>query len=249
MVSVVISSWNKRVLTQQCIESVLLNKSVGEVIVVDNGSIDSSQELILSYKDDRVIPLINDGNVGFSMAMNQGLMRASCEYVLFSQNDVFVEQHSVDNTVKTFNLLENCGCLGVGGGFIDGHKLVEITELNGDEMIGYDKAKNFYPIEVDFVAGFYMFCDRKFLINNGIKFDTQYDPYWEDVDFCNQIVDHGKKLYMVSKSLIPYMHIRSASITPSFGEQEREKRRENSYNYYIKKWSARYSGLLERYHM
>ncbi len=245
MISVVISSWNKKDLTKRSVESFLL--CFDEVIVVDNGSKDGTLEMLSTIQNKKLKVIANKENLGFSKAMNQGIENATNEFVLLTQNDVFIGSDGVRNVIKLFSELPDCEVIGMGGGFLDGYTIIEITRLNGDEMNGYNDKKRFNPIEVDFVAGFFMLCERDFLYANNIRFDVEYNPYWEDVDFCNQIQKCGGRCYMVPEILIPYRHIRSATITPMLGVEERERRREMSFIHYKSKWSPMKSELYEEY--
>ncbi len=61
---------------------------IGEVIIVDNGSTDGSLEFIEKNEFDFPVRVIeNTENLGFSPAVNQGIMEAENEYIFSLNND------------------------------------------------------------------------------------------------------------------------------------------------------------------
>ena len=96
-VSVVIPNFNGREYLKTCLNS-LLDQTYPEVsiIVVDNGSTDGSQELILSsYPQIRLISLSE--NTGFCHAVNVGIKASKSAYVILLNNDTEVEKDFVEN--------------------------------------------------------------------------------------------------------------------------------------------------------
>ncbi|HEV7764711.1 MAG TPA: glycosyltransferase [Thermoanaerobaculia bacterium] len=91
-VSIVIVSYNNHELTRLCIESVLRNSMHPnlEVIVVDNASQDESADVLASMRDEQLRVLLNETNVGFAAANNQGLRIATGEFVVLLNNDTVV---------------------------------------------------------------------------------------------------------------------------------------------------------------
>ncbi|MGP3924095.1 glycosyltransferase [Streptomyces sp. 8N616] len=86
-VSVLVVSWNTLTETRRCLDA--LASSVGvdhEVIVVDNGSLDGSAEM-LAARDD-VFLIRNPENRGFAAAVNQAYAGASGELILLLNSDV-----------------------------------------------------------------------------------------------------------------------------------------------------------------
>lgn len=92
-ISVIIPVYNVEKYIEQCINS-LLNQTLKdcEFIFVNDGSKDSSKEIIEKYKalDDRII-LINQENQGVSIARNNGLKVAKGEYLGFVDADDYIE--------------------------------------------------------------------------------------------------------------------------------------------------------------
>jgi GT2 family glycosyltransferase len=87
-VSILIVNWNTRALVLRCLDSLQgeLAGARGEVIVVDNGSVDGSAVVLAERSDIELIR--NVGNLGFAAAVNQAYRRARGELILLLNSDV-----------------------------------------------------------------------------------------------------------------------------------------------------------------
>lgn len=90
-VSFIIPVYNVEQYLRQCIDSILQQSYDNfEIILVDDGSTDSSSQLCDNYaiKDNRV-KVFHKMNGGLSDARNFGLLHARGEYVIFLDSDDF----------------------------------------------------------------------------------------------------------------------------------------------------------------
>ncbi len=92
LLSVVIPSYNHEKFIKQAIDSVLNQTYKNlELIVIDDGSKDSSIDIIKSYKDDR-LTLVCQENAGAHNAINKGLSMAKGEYLaVLNSDDIFTK--------------------------------------------------------------------------------------------------------------------------------------------------------------
>ena len=94
-ISVLIVNWNTKDLVGRCLDS--LNVGLGdrrfETIVVDNGSVDGSVDLLRSHSE--VVLLENDENLGFAVAVNQAYRHSQAPLVLLLNSDVELLPESV----------------------------------------------------------------------------------------------------------------------------------------------------------
>ena len=86
-VSLIIPNWNGREILGTCLDAVRLQSLVPhEVIVVDNGSTDGSEEFIRqNYPEVHLILL--GVNIGFAGAVNRGIEWATGIYIALLNND------------------------------------------------------------------------------------------------------------------------------------------------------------------
>jgi glycosyltransferase involved in cell wall biosynthesis/GT2 family glycosyltransferase len=90
VVSIVVLAWDNLAYTQQFVDSVRRTTTVPyELIVVDNGSAWEAVHYAQAAAD---VAILNATNLGFAKGMNQGLVAARGEYVLFCNNDTVLPE-------------------------------------------------------------------------------------------------------------------------------------------------------------
>jgi len=99
-ISVVIVNWNSKDDLAECLES-LEKQTEGdfETIVVDNGSVDGSVELVRE-RFPKVILVENNENVGFAEACNRGMERASGAWIALLNNDATAAPNWIEEQRK-----------------------------------------------------------------------------------------------------------------------------------------------------
>lgn len=94
LVTVVVVNWNRRELLRACLDSLRQQQDVSfELIVVDNGSSDGSEQEVLRFAETSGIEtklIRNRENRGFCAANNQGIAAARGEWVALLNNDAEV---------------------------------------------------------------------------------------------------------------------------------------------------------------
>lgn len=98
-VSVIVPVYNVELYLAECMESIIgQTLKELEIICVNDGSTDSSPEILKKYaeKDERII-LIDKKNEGYGCAMNDGLDRASGEYIGIVEPDDFIDLHMYED--------------------------------------------------------------------------------------------------------------------------------------------------------
>jgi len=101
--SIIIPNWNGERLLKKNLPAVFQSQAK-EVIVVDNGSKDGSVALleILQNKYSQLKVILNQKNLGFAKAVNQGVKIAKNEIVVLLNNDVVPEADFLKPLVKDF---------------------------------------------------------------------------------------------------------------------------------------------------
>ena len=108
IISVIVPVYNVEKYLATCLESIV-NQTYPylEIIVINDGSTDSSQEIIhqYAYKDSR-IKLISQQNNGLSAARNSGMAAATGTYIVFVDSDDYIEKHML---AQMLSRLESTG--------------------------------------------------------------------------------------------------------------------------------------------
>ena len=84
----------------------LLNQTMGnfEVIIIDDGSVDNSQEIIISYLNDKRFKYICQENAGVSSARNKGLEIAKGEFIAFLDGGDGFTNNALEKLLRAINL-------------------------------------------------------------------------------------------------------------------------------------------------
>lgn len=110
LISVIIPIYNMESYLARCLDSVLENTYRDlEVICVDDGSTDKSQEILRDYesKDPRIVVIAKE-NGGVSSARNAGLDRMTGEYVTFVDPDDLVHPQCFEFLLRAAQTRDHC---------------------------------------------------------------------------------------------------------------------------------------------
>ncbi len=99
--SIIIPTYNRAHMLPKAIDSVLAQSFQGfEIIVVDDGSTDDTEEVIKPYLSDVRINLILKANGGVSAARNLGASRAQGSYLVFLDSDDLFKREYLNEVSK-----------------------------------------------------------------------------------------------------------------------------------------------------
>lgn len=88
-VSAIIPTWNRADLLRSILSNLeSQTRKPDEIIVVDNGSTDGTAVVLREFS---VVPIVFRENRGFAVAVNEGILKASGDWVLIVNNDVVLE--------------------------------------------------------------------------------------------------------------------------------------------------------------
>lgn len=225
-ISIVIVNYNVKHFLQQCLESIkqsIPNNISVEIIVVDNDSVDGSVQMVEAYYQE-VKLIVNDTNVGFSKANNQGISIAKGKYTLVVNPDTLLAE---DTLIKCFRYMEsNSDVVALGVKMIDGSGrfLAEskrsvpglwnsFCKLSGlSKILSGSKIFDSYNLgwtsedetqDVNVLCGAFMFCKTEILTQLG-GFDEDYFMYGEDIDLSIRLSKFGRIVYYPETTIIHY---------------------------------------------
>lgn len=115
-ISFVIPAYNAKLTLQRCIDSILACPISSEIIIVDDGSGDHTNDFIkTNYGHERKIVYIFKQNGGVSSARNVGILKASAKYISFVDAD---DEIVADGFEKLFALINNYNLDWIEGNYI-----------------------------------------------------------------------------------------------------------------------------------
>ena len=103
LISVIIPVYNVEAYLRECVDSVLKQTHQNfEIILVDDGSTDSSGDICDEYAgDDERICVIHQKNSGPSKTRNTGLENANGKYIYFLDSDDYIDNNALELLVNT----------------------------------------------------------------------------------------------------------------------------------------------------
>lgn len=106
-ISVVIPVYNAQDTIISCLESVLNQTySVSEIVIINDGSTDSSENIIVDFissNDIKIIRLINQINGGPSLARNNGILNSTGNWIAFIDSDDKWLPNKIQSQVQVLN--------------------------------------------------------------------------------------------------------------------------------------------------
>lgn len=209
-VSVVVVNWNTAHMLHRCLASLEAERGTAglEVIVVDNGSTDGSQDLVLkTFPEVQLIS--NRENRGYSVANNQGIAASAGRYVFLLNSDTEVEAGCLRSLIDYGDANPSAGIIAPQLLNFDGSlqpsgrrfptslstlaMLFEVDRLMGRPRYGTRRDYSI-PAEVDEVSGAAMLVRREAIERVG-GLDESFAWGYEDVDLCRRVKQAGWRVH------------------------------------------------------
>ncbi len=191
-VCIIVLNWNGKEDTRKCLES--LAGLEADILIVDNGSEDGSQELFKTKFPS--YPLIETNhNLGYAGGNNVGLeyaLKQKYEYILLLNNDTIVDPQIVEAFLEGFREYPSAGILGGKIYLMD--EPIRIDHFGGMwnrrkmefDFFGWreeDLGQFTKSIPLDYVCGAAVMIKKEVLEKIGL-FDPRFFLFWEEADLC-----------------------------------------------------------------
>ncbi len=205
-VSILVPIYNVERYLDQCLQS-LVNQTLKdiEIICLNDGSTDKSLEIIQKYaKDDPRIVIIDKPNSGYGDSMNQGLKRATGEYIGIVESDDWIE---LDAFEKMYLLASANDVDIVKAGYYfnkngkDRNSLF-INPADAGRVIDPLRHTWLFVIPPAIWSGIYR---REFLEQNQINFLPTPGASYQDTSFSFKAWATAKRAYVTNE---PFLHYR-----------------------------------------
>lgn len=245
-VSVLVPIYNVEEFLPECLDSLVRQalKEI-EIICINDGSTDKSLDIIKKYaaKDDRIV-IINKKNSGYGDSMNQGLKKATGEYIGIVESDDFIE---LDGFERLYNLAKSNNVEVVKSNFYEYY-----TEKHKD----ISKSSMFLPNEVDRIIDprehrlvFYeqpsiwsAIYENSFLKKNEITFLPSPGASYQDAGFNFKVWATARRAYFTDEAFLHYRQDNPNSSVKSDGKVYAVKDEYDEVERYLKE-----KGLMEEY--
>jgi GT2 family glycosyltransferase len=268
-ISIIIVNYNTLDLTKKSIDSIFEFRPENlkiEVFVVDNASTDGSKEHF--EKDNRIIYLYSEENLGFGRANNIAIAKSRAKYIFLLNSDAYLIEdvltpfydfmenpenqmvaccgaNMIDDKGKNTTIgghlptvKESCASLGFAVFFLSYYR----KYLAGG-MKHYPEKGTIY--EIDYVLGADMFL-RKSVVDKVGGFDPDFFMYYEESEMTFRFKKYGYKSYILANTKLVHLE-GSSSNTPELKIKKEKFFSECRYLYFEKchgKTSARLVTVL-----
>jgi GT2 family glycosyltransferase len=213
--SVVIPVHNRAALTARCIDALFgtPDEAIAEVVVVDDGSTDSTPIVLAEREDVRVVR--HERNTGFATSSNDGVAAAGSDWVVLLNNDTVPQPNWLSSLVRYAAAREQLGAVGARLLFPDGtiqHAGVVFSrELTPQHIyLGFpgDHPAVVKSREYQAVTGACLLIRRELFQEIG-GFDPAFVNGYEDIDLCLRLRKRGYQIHYCHESVL--YHLESAT--------------------------------------
>ncbi|MDL1964019.1 MAG: glycosyltransferase [Deltaproteobacteria bacterium] len=206
-ISVIMSVYNSEKYLDQSIQSILDQSSRDfEFIIVNDASTDRSLEIIKKYqkRDERIILLNNEKNIGLTKSLNEALNEAKGSYIARQDADDVSLPERLGKQYRLLEKTKNVFLCGTSG--IDIDEKGNILRDNGRVIVGCEKVKKRLRKGNCIIHSSIMFRNHGFTYRDKFR-------YSQDYDFYLNLLTKGLKLDNLEEKLIEYRTVPSNTCT------------------------------------
>ncbi len=264
--SIIIVSYNTKDLMRSCLDSIAKwsEGSPWEIIVVDNGSIDGTVEML--KKNSGITRILNKKNLGFAKANNQGIKAAKGRYILLLNSDTEIRRDSIQTMLRFMDDHPKAGAatckLELPSGAMDPacHRgfptpWASLSYLTGCEKIfprsrvfaqyhmGY---KDFtIPHQVDCISGAFFLVRRRAIDEIG-PLDEDFFFYAEDIDWTYRLKGKGWEIWFNPEATVLHKKKQSGRANSLKSQQVETEIYFHTYNwlFFKKHYAKKYGPLI-----
>ncbi len=157
-----------------------------EYVIVDDGSIDNTSEVVKKFKK---VKYIYQENGGCASARNTGIKNAEGDVILFIDSDVFVPSNIASIHAKYHKKYDKCI---VQGQLV---RIINIDDAFKVKFTLYDYSRSFFDTANVSVK-------KKYLIEAGLFDDKSFKKGWEDLDLGLRLIKNGLRVKRIKEGYV-----------------------------------------------
>ena len=186
-ITIVIASFKSEKKIKNCLNSI---DKQAKVLVIENSNNLSFKEN-LEKEFSNVECVLAGANIGYGSANNIGLKKVKTKYALILNPDATLHPSSLENFIKATEKIYDFAIM------------APYIQEEKDKFDKINDLKNISPVEVENVKGFAMFLNISEFREVGF-FDENFFFYFEEIDLCKRLINHGKKIYLIPEIKIDH---------------------------------------------
>ena len=255
--SIVILAWNNQKDLQNCIESIMTTyHEYYQLIVVDNASIDNTQEYLVKLKQNwdqsksKLKIITNSKNLGYAEGNNIALEYIEGDYTLWLNQDIVVQKQSIQNLVEYLDNHSEYEMVAPQLQYPDGrvqkscrqlptlgHILKYILKFKWDDDFDYTQSQECEQP----MASAIMIRTKIMKELGGFDAHPDYWLFFNDVDLSKNLQSRNYKTYYLADAKMYHNH---GASTRKLWNVKKRLYWQKGFNRYFIKWH--YKSLLGR---
>lgn len=222
-ISIIIPVYNAEDTIERCINSILKQKySDYEIILINDGSKDNSEKIILSYAEkNNSIKYISKENSGVADTRNYGIEKATGDYIIFVDSDDYVKD-TIFTDISEY-LDKGVELIKWKGVLVDetGNEISKIDGPVFEETTGEDGFNKLYSKDTFIDALWVYAIKRSIFKENNFKFTT--NTYHEDFGLLPLIIVKAKSMVSIEKYNYFYVQTKTSIMRGNEYQKEVKK--------------------------
>jgi glycosyltransferase involved in cell wall biosynthesis len=199
-ISIIVPIYNAEKYLKKCLDS-LVNQTKKELefILVNDGSTDTTEDIIKTYKDKR-IKYFKNKNQGIGKTRNFGIEKSSGKYIMFVDSDDYLEKDACELLYKKSKELDSDLVV------CDFYKVYENEELEEVRLIDFKPTSlKKMPSLINEInlSPWNKIYKRELITNNNLKFIENLK--YEDAPFVLQALFNAENISKVNECLNYYV--------------------------------------------
>ena len=186
-ITIVIASFKSEKKIKDCLNSI---DKQAKVLVIENSNNLSFKEN-LEKEFSNVECVLAGANIGYGSANNIGLKKVKTKYALILNPDATLHSSALENFIKATEKIYDFAIM------------APYIQEEKDKFDKKNDLRNIFPVEVENVKGFAMFLNISEFREVGF-FDENFFFYFEEIDLCKRLINHGKKIYLIPEIKIDH---------------------------------------------
>lgn len=243
-ISVVIVTFNGMKWIESCINSILTNTLLPEIIVVDNCSTDNTSSFLKDNYSQVTKIIESKENLGFGRANNLGISLAlelNSDFVFLLNQDTVIEKDTIQKLLEVSSKNLDFGIISPihsdGQGILLDESFLYYIDRQAKDLISDSllnkELKNIYEVEMINAAAWFI-PKKTFDIVGG--FDPMFFLYGEDDNFCQRILYHNLKIGITPNTAIKHDSENNNTINYDKGSQK-------YYNKFLNRIRVKYGNV------
>lgn len=219
MISFIIPSYNSENTIKRAIDSIL-NQNTNleyEIIVVDDGSTDNTEEVVKYYENDERIKYYNKDNSGVADTRNYGVKMATGDYIIFVDSDDYISENLLKD-IEVY-ILQETELIKWNVTFVDEKQ----NEILKPESIAFEKTTGEQGFNNLFGKDNLIDCLWNYAIKKELMIEFPSGTYHEDFAIMPLIILNAKSFVSINKREYYYVQSENSIMREKNSEKTRKK--------------------------